>query len=742
MTHATLIQCPSLCDVDWPDSSVFIVDAGLPRQLVNSLPSPRIDVDAGESIKSLAKVGELAHRVLSIRSSRPLTLVAVGGGSVGDAVGFLASILWRGVDLWHVPTTLVAMVDSAHGGKTAVNLEGHKNQLGTFHTADTVVVTESFLETLPLDCREEGLVELIKGLWLEMPDKLATFDDPRCYDALLTDGIDAHRQLWTPLIGAAVEAKRRIVSADPEEKSGLRRILNLGHTAGHGVEALFGLPHGRAVAWGLAACAVLSEERAALSSDDAARLRTHIDPLLTPIPSLESPNDEKAFCERLCRDKKRRGDRLISILLDGPGQPIQTDKITEKQWWNALQQARQDWQGRTLNIEDRASLRPYSIELPPDKSRQNRAAVIAHLRPGPTEIFCDERRVASDAVHLRRALECLSKASPEEVIDINAADGGTTGRFLLAVAAARPGTTHLHFSAALQRRPHDELVDALTDAGAVIEPTDTGFTITGWPSPPSSLSVDPTRSSQFASALALLAAGGYDFELGLDGELASRPYFELTLSMLTEAGVDIDTSQDVIRFSRTPRLDASKTLEVAPDTSSAVVWRAIEVLRDDLRAPQFPDAEHPDQLFDDIAHRLSTGDANDSLTVNLEEAPDLTCVLAALACLVPASLTIVGAAHLRHKESNRIDDLAQAFSEIGVDVEPRADGLHIPDGIQRPVANSLFNPRGDHRLAMAALVFAATGTTLQICEAGCVAKSYPDLWRNARRVGLHIRRNQ
>ena len=167
----TIDRRASTADIDLPDDAVVIADEALPARLLGGFDAP-LTVAAGESLKTLARVERLADRVLDCRASKPLTIVAVGGGSIGDAVGFLASILWRGVDLWHVPTTLLAMVDSAHGGKTAVNLGRAKNQLGTFYPADRVVLVEEALETLPIEQRRDGLVELVKGLWLGDSDAL------------------------------------------------------------------------------------------------------------------------------------------------------------------------------------------------------------------------------------------------------------------------------------------------------------------------------------------------------------------------------------------------------------------------------------------------------------------------------------------------------------------------------------------------------------------------------------------
>lgn len=749
----------NLSDVTWPNDAVFIVDRRLGDICCDAVGGPIIYVDSGEALKSLDAIGKLAADVLARRSTRPLTLVGIGGGSVGDAVGFLASTLWRGVDLWHVPTTLLAMVDSAHGGKTAVNLAGRKNQLGTFYPADTVVICREFLGRLPLDLREEGLVELLKVLWIEGADELEWFDDENRYHRILSGPVSDDESLWRRLVDCAIDAKMSVVTQDPEETTGHRRVLNLGHTAGHALEAMYGLPHARAVAWGLAGCAELSTARASLSDAAAARLFSHVSPLLCELPTRLPESDFPAFRHRLRGDKKRCGGELISVLVDDAGDPVQTRDVDARDWWNAMRAARDRWKSRTVCVLPANRLITDGVELPVDKSRANRAAVIDYLRllsdrDGESSRAASENSSVPDEEHssawpahrrprdvaeLSDTLRRLADAETDEPVDLPPVAGGTTGRFLLAVAADRRGPTRVRFTPQLRRRPHDPLVDSLTDAGAAIERTDSGFEVVGWTEFPQTLCIDSSRSSQFASALALLGAGGRRFELQLQGSVASRPYFDMTLKMLRRAGVKIEQpSQGVFVFS--PGEDSGIVLssKIPPDTSSAVVWKALSFLDGGrFEAPALDGVAHPDRAFDDVLERLSEANGS-TVEVDLSSCPDLAPVLAATAVSSPPAVEVTGASHLRDKESNRIDELADAFREAGIDIAPTDDGFRIPSGVQTARKTAKFAPRGDHRLAMAAVVLAHAGEGLRLVDAGCVGKSYPGLWRYARRAGMQI----
>lgn len=204
----------------------------------------RYAVASGEDLKSLNKFPRHMEAILQKTqsfSSRKMTVVVLGGGSVGDFGGFVASVYKRGVDLVHVPSTWLAAMDSAHGGKTALNARGAKNQVGTFYPAKDIYLVKPLLLAQPEERGFEALGELIK---------MALLSGGRLYDKLNKAGRLNANALWN-LLPDVIREKYKIVAKDPEEKKGLRHLLNLGHTFGHVIEAHYGLPHGVAVLAGL-----------------------------------------------------------------------------------------------------------------------------------------------------------------------------------------------------------------------------------------------------------------------------------------------------------------------------------------------------------------------------------------------------------------------------------------------------------------------------------------------------------
>lgn len=201
-------------------------------------------VKAGERLKDLRRFPKHMEKILEISKDfnpHGLCIVVMGGGSVGDFGGFVASVLKRGVRLEHLPTTWLAAIDSSHGGKNALNVSGSKNQIGTFFSPAVVHIVEDILNEQPEERLREALGELCKialldgGEWVKKIEH-QSLDDSSLFRQILSD---------------AIESKQKIVLSDPLEKNGKRQVLNLGHTLGHVLEAEMGLPHGVAVAQGL-----------------------------------------------------------------------------------------------------------------------------------------------------------------------------------------------------------------------------------------------------------------------------------------------------------------------------------------------------------------------------------------------------------------------------------------------------------------------------------------------------------
>ncbi len=271
-------------------------------------------VPPGERAKSWPVVQRLAKELLAHGADRQTPLLALGGGVVGDLTGFLASIFLRGVPFVQVPTTLLAMVDAAIGGKTAINLPEGKNLLGTFHQPRLVLTDPEFLGTLPPKERLNGLAEILKHGFIRDPDLLSGLEKAR--PRLFQD-----REILSDVIYRAAAIKAEVVSAD-EREADQRRILNFGHTLGHALEAAsrFRLSHGQAVAWGMLAALELSVRLTGLSREDAAYGQRLIRGFgLARRPPRVNP---EAVLAALPMDKKREGQTLVFVLLQDLGKPV------------------------------------------------------------------------------------------------------------------------------------------------------------------------------------------------------------------------------------------------------------------------------------------------------------------------------------------------------------------------------------------------------------------------------------
>jgi len=273
-----------------------------------------IAIAPGEGSKTLASAERVWRALLDAGMTRADHLVALGGGVVGDLAGFCAATYQRGVPVVQVPTTLVAQVDSAYGGKTGVDLPEAKNYVGVYHQPAAVLVDPDALATLPEPERAAGWVEVLKtalisggGLW---------------------EAVAAGAEVDEQMIVACARTKLAVVAAD-ERDAGRRQVLNLGHTVGHAIEAATGYVryrHGEAVGLGLLAALRLSGQE-----DLRARVRELLAARGLPV-SLAGPTVE-AVVEATWRDKKRVGERLGFVLLREPGdvrtgQEVAIDELT------------------------------------------------------------------------------------------------------------------------------------------------------------------------------------------------------------------------------------------------------------------------------------------------------------------------------------------------------------------------------------------------------------------------------
>ncbi len=269
---------------------------------------PPLVMPDGERAKVLTSVARLYDGLVTRKADRSTVVLAVGGGVVGDAAGFAAATYLRGLRVVQVPTTLLAQVDSAIGGKTGVNLPAGKNLVGAFHAPSLVVCDPSVLTTLPRREFRAGLYEAIKyGIIESRPlfDRLA---------GSLTAIFARDVEVLTPIIADCCRIKADVVMSD-EREHGRRRILNFGHTMGHALEAVSKyrrFRHGEAVGLGMLAAATLSHTRGEFPADDLQALRdviTHMGPL----PATSDLNVSDAL-DAILLDKKVAAGTLHFVL--------------------------------------------------------------------------------------------------------------------------------------------------------------------------------------------------------------------------------------------------------------------------------------------------------------------------------------------------------------------------------------------------------------------------------------------
>jgi 3-dehydroquinate synthase len=275
----------------------------------------QLAVPAGEEAKSLTTVARLWDELGRLRLTRSDAVVAVGGGATTDVAGFVAATWLRGVRVVQVPTTLLAMVDAAIGGKTGINTDAGKNLVGSFHPPAGVVVDLDVLETLPAEQWVNGMAEVLKAGFIADPAILELVEAD-LVGATVPTGSSARE-----LIERAIAMKVDVVSRDLKE-AGPREMLNYGHTLGHAIERLEGyrIPHGHAVSIGMVFAAGLGKAAGTLDGETLMRHQALLS--ATGLPTSYRRDALPDLVELMRIDKKARGDTLRFVVLKGLAHPV------------------------------------------------------------------------------------------------------------------------------------------------------------------------------------------------------------------------------------------------------------------------------------------------------------------------------------------------------------------------------------------------------------------------------------
>jgi len=283
----------------------------------------------GEKSKSFAQLEGLIGELLNLKIERQDTLIALGGGVIGDLVGFTASIIFRGIDFIQIPTTLLSQVDSSVGGKTAINMANGKNLVGAFYQPKAVIADVSLLATLPHREIVSGYAEVIK---------YAVLGNKKFFKWLKHNQqeiLKLNTDLLVEAVSTSCEMKARIVEKDESEK-GSRALLNLGHTFGHAIENKLnndgpGILHGEAIGFGMCLSAQLSSQMNLCTTSDVNEIINLIRGagISTNISELNYNLEANEIVSILAGDKKRKDNKNTLILLNGIGEALIEDGVDD-----------------------------------------------------------------------------------------------------------------------------------------------------------------------------------------------------------------------------------------------------------------------------------------------------------------------------------------------------------------------------------------------------------------------------
>lgn len=661
-----------------------------------------LSLRAGESAKSLKVVERLSLDALSM--PRSMTVLAIGGGTIGDVATVFAHTFKRGVKHFiQVPTTLLAAVDSSVGGKGAVNVGGAKNAVGVFHAAEEAWLCPELFETLSEAQRREGRLEAWKMVVTLDAKRFAQWERRAPDDEAL--------------IRVSRELKHSLVVKDPYETKGLRVALNFGHTMGHVIESLskYRVRHGEAVGLGMLFALDEGVRRGVTSPELRARIEAVLPNAVNARAALAkwtAPKFAKQTEQLLEADKKGAW-----ILLSGIGEWVTRSPL--------------------LRAERPARRQSEAVLVPPlSKSDAQRALVLADILDADLQLPTEP--LPRDVEVLRAGLIALRKSKAT----IDCRDGGAPYRFLLGQAAVLPHR-RVTFTGTdrLGERPHEPLIDALRQLPIELTvgtpwpvtvtthalATHARFTVTG------------VESSQFASSLLLAAARlavatGRPVPVTVEGALTSEGYFALTQSWLTRVG-----------FTTSP-VRAPKTSRPFPnipgDWSSlgyllALSWVSglrVARLERNTGHPDEAIATHLEFVGLKVGDRLE-GTATRGFDVDAGQCPDAIPTLAVIATKLPEASTFRRIGILRHKESDRAAGIVELLEAAGVTARIRGDTLTVTPGHARAFT---FDPHDDHRLAMSAAVLGRLHEVkARITNRDCVTKSFPGFWTEAAKAGVH-----
>lgn len=748
-------------------------------------------IPPGEASKTRETKAELEDWMLSQQCTRDIVIIALGGGVMGDMIGYVAATFMRGVRFVQVPTTLLAMVDSSIGGKTAIDTPMGKNLIGAFWQPRRIYIDLQFLETLPVREFINGMAEVVKtaAIWDEAEFATLEQSAPKilaCVRSQGSDRLGPIRDVLRRIVIGSARVKAEVVSSD-EREGGLRNLLNFGHSIGHAIEAILTpqLLHGEAVAIGMVKEAELARFLGVLRPGAVSRLTECIASFDLPT-SLEDKRVVKltagkecpvdVMLEKMAVDKKNEGKMKKVVLLSAIGQTHEPKaSIVEDR---CIRVVLSSSVRVTPGVPQRLNV---TVTPPGSKSISNRALILAALGTGKCRVknllhSDDTEYMLSAITQLRGASYSWEDAGEVLVVEgkggelqaskdeLYIGNAGTASRFLTTVLALcsptdASSTSVLTGNARMRVRPIGALVDALRSNGVSIDylgqenslplRIDAARGFEG-----GTIELAATTSSQYVSSI--LMAAPYAKEpvtLRLvGGKPISQLYIDMTISMMASFGVNVTKSTEEPNTYFIPQGTYNNPAEytIESDASSATYPLAIAAITGTTcTVPNIGsqslqgDARFAVDVLRPMGCTVEQTATSTTVTgpelaklqalshVDMEPMTDAFLTASVLAAVASGTTQITGIANQRVKECNRILAMKDQLAKFGVQCNELDDGIEI---VGRQIG-TLQSPQDyvhcydDHRVAMSFSVLSvATPVDTVISERDCVKKTWPGWW--------------
>ncbi|KAH6621266.1 EPSP synthase-domain-containing protein [Chaetomium sp. MPI-SDFR-AT-0129] len=721
-------------------------------------------IPPGEFSKGRATKAEIEDWMLSHACTRDTVVIALGGGVIGDMIGYVAATFMRGVRFVQVPTTLLAMVDSSIGGKTAIDVPMGKNLIGAFWQPKRIYIDLAFLETLPVREFINGMAEVIKtaAIWNEAEFTALEENAPAILEAIRTKGTSPSarlapiRHILKRIVIGSAGVKAEVVSAD-EREGGLRNLLNFGHSIGHAYEAILApqVLHGECVAIGMVKEAELARFLGVLRPGAVARLTKCIASYDLPTSvhdkrvaklsaNKECPID--VLLQKMAVDKKNEGRKKKIVLLSAIGKTYEPKATVVED--------------RAIRVVLSPSVRvtpgvpsdlAVSVTPPGSKSISNRALILAALGEGTTRIHGllhsdDTQYMLTAIAQLQGATYSWEDAG--EVLVVTGKGGklqasgeplylgnaGTASRFLTSVVALCSPTTVsstvLTGNARMKVRPIGPLVDALRANGVDVKylekekslpvQVDANAGFAG-----GVIELAATVSSQYVSSILMAAPYAHKpVTLRLvGGKPISQPYIDMTIAMMATFGIKAERSTEDPNTYHIPQGVYQNPAEyvIESDASSATYPLAVAAITGTTctipnigSASLQGDARFAIEVLRPMGCTVEQTATSTTVTgppigtlqaikhVDMEPMTDAFLTASVLAAVASGTTQITGIANQRVKECNRIAAMRIQLAKFGVHCNELDDGIEVTG---KPYKELKDFPEGvycydDHRVAM------------------------------------------